>query len=143
MSVVSLSGPRVCTDIHTNKQSQAKKRFPEAPDLAEVVIMTGYRRLLIGDGNLTRFWQAAQAARPHLKDVPIKSAACLFTLEAGLEMVSDEMDYVIVSVVTSVVIDDGNATDVAGSSRNALESVFKRVTASGRKAPHCQVRSFF
>ena len=71
--------------------------------------MTGYRRLLLGDANLVRFWQAAQSARPQLKDVPIKSASCLYTLESGLELVSDEFDYIIISMMTSVIIDDASA----------------------------------
>ena len=103
--------------------------------------MTGYRRLFIGDANLVRFWLAAQSVRPQLKDVPIKTASCLYTLESGLELVSDEFDYVILSMVTSVVINDASAIDVRGSSQNALEPVFKRVIAVSRKSPHCQVCS--
>ena len=101
-----------------------------------------YRRILIGDVNVARFWQPMQAARPQLKEVAFKHASCLDTLETALDSVSDEHDYAVVSMVTSVLVEDGSAMDVRGSSVNALEASLKRIIAASKRSMHCQVWCF-
>ena len=98
-----------------------------------------YRRILIGDVNVARFWQSIQAARPQLKEVAFKHASCLDTLETALASVTDEHDYAVVSMVTSVLIDDGSASDVLGSCSNALEASLKRIISAAKKSKNCQV----
>ena len=98
-----------------------------------------YRRILVGDVNVGRFWQAIKGARPQLSEVPFLSVTCLDTLEAALEKISDELDFAIVSMVTSVLIDECSAMDVRASAANALDPVVRRIVAAAKKSAHCQV----
>ena len=99
-----------------------------------------YRRLLIGDANVVRFWQAAQVSRPQLNGVSLKAVSCLDTLDSALEGVSNELDYVIVSVVTSFLIEESSQTDISVSSFNVLQNIVKRVMSSAKRAQRVQVR---
>ena len=69
-----------------------------------------YTRLLIGDSNVGRFWASAQTARPQLVGVPFKSATCLDTFSSALSDVTDALDFVMVSVLTGLLIDEGSAS---------------------------------
>ena len=98
-----------------------------------------YQRLIVGDPNIVRVWQAAQLARPCLVGVPLRSAACLDTLRNGLEDITDELDYVIVSVLTSLVAEEASATDVRGSSANIMSDVMKIISSSAKKSSRVEV----
>ena len=56
-----------------------------------------------------------------------------------MEKVSDELDFAIVSMVTSVLIDECSAMDVKASAVNALDPVLRRVVAAAKRSAHCQV----
>ena len=100
----------------------------------------GYNRLLIGDSGLARFWQATQAARPkELAGVPFRSASCLDTLTTGLSGVTDELDYVLVSVLTGLIVEEASAADVSGSSRNIIDDVLRVVSGTGKKSSRVEV----
>ena len=96
-------------------------------------MMSSYRRLLIADVNVGRFWPSIQ------REVPFRSATCLDALDTALQQVTDEFDYVIVATVTSLLIEEGSAIDAKGSSINALDPFIKLVVAAGRKSPGCEV----
>ena len=101
-----------------------------------------YRLLITGDGNVVRFWQAAQLARPQLVGVPLKPATCLDTLEASLVGVTDEYDYVLVSVLTSLLLDVASASNLANSCSNIIQTVAKRVATSAKKSARVEVSCF-
>ena len=98
-----------------------------------------YKRLLLGDANIVRSWQAAQTSRPQLLGVPLKHVSCLDTLATSLEEVSDELDYVVISVITGMLIEEGSAADVTGSCRTIVEGVVKRVCNVARRTSRVQV----
>ena len=100
-----------------------------------------YRRLIIGDSSIVRVWQAAQLARPQLTSVTIKPASCLETLSSGLSDVSDELDYVIVSVLTSLLAEEGSGANVHGSSLGLISEVAKAIASSAKRAPRVEVCS--
>ena len=97
------------------------------------------RRILIGDANIGRFWQALKGARPQLKDVQCRQASCLDTLETAHDQVSDEYDLAILSLVTSILLDECSSADVKGSAINAIDPVVRRVVGAAKKSSHCQV----
>ena len=98
-------------------------------------------RLLIGDNNLTKFWPAQQFGRPNLKGSMLVTATDLDTLDHALTQF-DERDQVIVSVLTSILIDEVNSLEVAGSSFNVYSEVVSRLAGMGPRSPSCQVHSF-
>ena len=99
-----------------------------------------YKRLILGDANIVRSWQAAQLARPKdLVGASLKSATCLDTLSASLESVSDEVDYVVVSVMTGLLLEDVSPSDLKGSSVNILEGVVRRVCSTAKRTSRVQV----
>ena len=100
-----------------------------------------YSRLIIGDANVARFWQASQLARPQLVGVPLKTASCLDTFATSLSDVTDAIDYVVISVITSLLLDEVSSTDVANSSHNVFQSAFQHVEASAKRASRVEVRS--
>ena len=62
-------------------------------------------RLLIGDNNLSKFWPAFQFARPSLKHSVLVTATDLDGLDHALSK-TEEREQVIVSVLTSVLLDE-------------------------------------
>ena len=98
-----------------------------------------YRRLIIGDPNIVRVWQAAQVSRPCLVGVPLKASSCLDTLNSGLADVNDELDYIIVSMLTSVLTEEGSSLDVCGSASNIISDAFKLISAAARKSSRVEV----
>ena len=100
-----------------------------------------YQRLVIADANIGRSWQASQLARPQLVGVPLKNAACLDTLASSLMDVTDALDYVVISVATSLVLDEASSTDVRGSSFNVFETMVKHVMAAAKKSARVEVCS--
>ena len=98
-----------------------------------------YSRLFIGDANVARFWQASQLARPQLVGVPLRTAACLDTLATSLSEINDSLDYVIVSVATSLIIDEASEADVKGSCLNIFEAFIKHLTRAAKKSARVEV----
>ena len=98
-------------------------------------------RLLIGDNNLSRFWPAYQVSRPALKSAMLVTATDLDALDHGLSQ-ADEKNVIIVSVLTSILIDEVNSLEVASSSYNICSEVVSRLAGMGPSSPSCQVRSF-
>ena len=99
-----------------------------------------YKRLIIGDASVGRYWQVVQSARPRdLGEVVFKPASCYDTLETALDFVSDELDYVVFSVVTSILTDECNASDVKASAINVIDGITKRIFSCAKKSKHCQV----
>ena len=108
----------------------------------EFCFIMSYRRIIIGDVNVGRFWLAAQSARPQLREVPLRNTFCLDTLEASLDGVSDELDMVILSVMTSLITEEGSAADVSGSASNIIDQAIRRVVGCAKKSKRCEVVVF-
>ena len=101
-----------------------------------------YSRLIIGDANVARFWQASQLARPQLVGVPLKTVSCLDTLASSLLEVNDSLDYVVLSVATSLVLDEASSVDVRASSRNVFDTMIKHVLSASKKSQRVEVLSY-
>ena len=98
-----------------------------------------YKRLILGDSNVGRFWQVVQGLRPPLQTVSFSSVTCQDTLVNGLNQVSTGYDYVIVSAFTTLLLEEASQVDVAGSTRNILDGLMKHVAHSARKSSRCEV----
>ena len=98
-----------------------------------------YRRLIIGDANIVKFWQASQTARKELVGVPLMSVVCQDTLEVALQEVHGDLDFVLVSALTSLLIEEGSADDVRGSCINVLETALKKVDSVAKRLRHVEV----
>ena len=103
--------------------------------------MSGYKRLILGDPAVVRVWQAAQLAKAQLVGVPLKPVSCLDTLTSGLSDVTDELDYVIVSVLTHLLTEEASATDVRVSCGEIISDVARVVTAAAKKSTRVEVRN--
>ena len=101
--------------------------------------MTGYKRLIIGDGNVVRFWQAAQISRKELLGVRLHHVSCMDTLDSSLGEITDEFDYVLVSVLTSLVLDEVSSSDIRKSGTNLFGDVTRRIAAAAKKSSRAQV----
>ena len=99
-------------------------------------------RLLIGDNNLSRFWPAYQFSRPSLKTSTLITSTDLDTLDHGLTQTEDR-ELVIVSVLTSLLLDEVNQSEVSCSAANVFEQVLTRLTGLCPRTPSCQVRFCF
>ena len=99
-----------------------------------------YQFVIVGDANVVRFWEAAQVARPQLVGVGLKPASCFDTLSSALADVNDGLDFVVVSVLTSLLVDEASGTDVKGSSSNILSGAVKVVCAAAKKSGRVEVR---
>ena len=99
-----------------------------------------YKRVILGDANVVRSWQAAQVAMPQLLGVQLYPVSCFDTLSASLESVTTEADFAVVSVVTALLLDEGSGTDVKGTCCNILEGVVKRVCSVAKRHSRVQVR---
>ena len=98
-----------------------------------------YKRLIVGDAGIVRTWQAAQVSRPQLVGVPLKSATCLDTLTSALSDVTDEYDFVIVSMLTSLLLEEGSAVDARRSCANIMADVFRIVVGAAKKSSRVEV----
>ena len=103
----------------------------------------GYRSLIVGDANVVRFWSASQIARPQLVGVPMKAVSCLDTLDSAMKEVSDELDYVIVSVLTGFIIDEATQGDVRESCVNIISLALKPILAAAKRAGRAEVSLSF
>ena len=99
-------------------------------------------RLLIGDNNLSKFWPAYQFSRPTLKLSTLITATDLDALDGALSQVEDK-NQVIVSVLTSILLDEINTTEIDVSSLNICSEVVSRLVGFCPQMPSCQVRCRF
>ena len=99
-------------------------------------------RLLIGDNNLTRFWPAFQFGRPGLAGATLITSTDLDTFDTALTQIEDK-DQVIVSVLTSILLDEINTTEIDVSSLNICSEVVSRLVGFCPQMPSCQVRCRF
>ena len=95
-------------------------------------------RLLIGDNNLSKFWPAYSFARPNLKSSSLITATDLDTLDHALSQVEDR-ELVILSVLTSITIEEVNSLEVASSATNVFGEVVSRLSGICPRSPSCQV----
>ena len=95
-------------------------------------------RLLIGDNNLSKFWPAYQFSRPTLKLSTLITATDLDALDGALSQVEDK-NQVIVSVLTSILIDEVNQNEVGSSAFNICEQAVSRLVGLCPANPSCQV----
>ena len=95
-------------------------------------------RLLIGDNNLSKFWPAYQFGRPSLKGATLVTATDLDTLDSALAQVDDK-GQVIISVLTSILLDEVNTTEIVNSSLNVCSDVVSRLAGFCPQSPSCQV----
>ena len=95
-------------------------------------------RLLIGDNNLSRFWASVQFARPSLKSSVLVTATDLDALDHALTKVEDR-EQVIVSVLTSILMEEINQEEVGSSAFNVCEAAVSRLVGICPQNPSCQV----
>ena len=100
-----------------------------------------YQILIVGDANIVRFWEAAQLSRPQLVGVTLKPVSCMDTLASSLSDVNDGLDFVLVSVLTSLLVEEASATDVKGSSYNIIKDAYKLVLAAAKRAGRVEVNT--
>ena len=98
-------------------------------------------RLLIGDNNLSKFWPSYQFAKPHLKQSALVTATDLAALDHALSQVEDRTQ-VIVSVLTTIVMEEVNQLEVENSAHNVFEQAISRLVGLCPTLPSCQVCTF-
>ena len=101
-----------------------------------------YQLMIVGDANVVRFWEDAQVSRRELVGVSLKPVSCLDTLTSALSDVNDGLDYTLISVLTSLLIDEASSSDVRVSSYNIVRDVVKRIAAAAKRASRVEVRCF-
>ena len=99
-------------------------------------------RVLIGDNNLSRFWPAYQFSRPSLKTSTLITATDLDTLDQALTQVDDK-EQVLISILTSVLLEEVNQQEIASSAYNVCDQTISRLLGLCPQSPSCQVRSLF
>ena len=99
-------------------------------------------RVLIGDNNLSRFWPAYQFSRPSLKSSTLITATDLDTLDHALTQV-DEKEQVILSVLTSVLLEEVNQQEISSSAFNVCDQAISRLLGLCPRSPSCQVFALF
>ena len=95
-------------------------------------------RLLIGDNNLSRFWNAYQFARPGMKNSSLFTATDLDTFDHALSQIEDKQ-MVIVSILTSILIEEANSADVSLSASNVCNEAVSRLIGVCPQSPDRQV----
>ena len=109
---------------------------------SQVQVQKMVSRLLIGDNNLSKFWPAFQFARPSLKHSVMVTATDLDGLDHALSQ-TEEKEQVIVSVLTSILLEEINQDDISGSAFNICEQAVSRLLGLCPRVPSCQVYLFF
>ena len=94
-------------------------------------------RLLIGDNNLVKFWPAVQFSRPVLKDSIMLTATDLDTYDHALSQVEDR-EVVIISVLTSILMEEVNHLELESSAFNVCEQVVSRLLGMCPSSQGCQ-----
>ena len=85
-------------------------------------------RLLIGDNNLSRYWPAYQFSRPSLKAATMLTATDFDTFDHALAQ-AEEREQVLVSVLTSLLIEEVNQHEVESSAFNVCEQAIARLVS--------------
>ena len=98
-----------------------------------------YKVMIVADANVVRFWDAVQLARPQMVGVSLRPVSCLDTLSAALSDINDGIDYALVSVLTTLLLEEASASDVRASSYNIIRDVVKRVVACAKKSGRVEV----
>ena len=98
-------------------------------------------RLLIGDNNLSRFWSAVQFSRPALKSSSLLAATDLDTLDHALSQIEDK-EVIVVSVLTSILLEEVNQLELESSAYNVCEQVVSRLLGMCPQMQSSQVRLF-
>ena len=96
--------------------------------------------VLIGDNNLAKFWPAYQFGRAGLKNSLMLTATDLDTLDLALTQV-EEKDVVILSVLTSILLEEINHLELDSSAYNVCDQVVSRISGLCPGSPSCQVFS--
>ena len=97
-------------------------------------------RLLIGDNNLARFWPAYQFGRAGLAGASMVTSTDLDTFDNALTQIEDK-DVVIVSVLTSILLDEVNVAEMDVSALNICSEVVSRLVGLCPQSPSCQVKN--
>ena len=95
-------------------------------------------RLLIGDNNLSKFWPAYQFSKPALKSSVLVTATDLDALDGALAQVEDR-EQVIISVLSTILMDEVNQSEVSTSAFNVCEEVVGRLVGICPRSPSSQV----
>ena len=98
-----------------------------------------YSMMIIGDANVARFWDAAQVARPQLVGVAFRPVSCMDTISSSLREVNDGLDFVLVSVLTSLLLEECSSADVAGTSKNIIGDLAKHLSLAAKKSSKVEV----
>ena len=99
-----------------------------------------YQLIILGDANIARFWEDAQITRHQLVGAVFKPVSCLDTLTSALSEVNDGFDFVIVSILTTMLLEEGSASDLSSSCHNVVRDVVKRLCLSAKKSAKVEVR---
>ena len=97
-------------------------------------------RLLIGDNNLTRFWAAYKFSKPSLNSSVLATATDFDSFDSALSQ-AEEKDQVIVSVLTSLLIEEINQEEIDMSANNICDQAVSRLLGLCPQSPSCQVCS--
>ena len=98
-----------------------------------------YRCLFLGDANVGRFWPSVQGSRSQLRSAQYRSVSCLDTLESALSSVTHEYDYVVVSALTSMILEEGSPLDIRRTVSNIVDGAKRRLTAAAKRSLRCEV----
>ena len=98
-----------------------------------------YSLMVIGDANVARFWEAAQVARPQLVGVSFRPVSCMDTISASLREVNDGLDYVLLSVLTSLLLEECSAANVAGTSKNIIGDLSRHLIQTAKRSSKVEV----
>lgn len=96
-------------------------------------------RILIRHNNLSSFWLAYQFSRPNLKHAALLTATNFDTFDHALTQ-TEEKDQVIVSVLTSLLLDEVNQLEVKSSALKVCEEAVPRLVGLCPQSPSCQVK---
>ena len=100
-----------------------------------------YKILILGDANIVRFWDASQVARPQLLGVSLKPVSCFDTLTSALSIITDETDLVLLSFLTSFLLEEASAVEVRSTCTTIITDVVKRLVPVAKKSSKVEVRS--
>ena len=99
-------------------------------------------RLLIGDNNLSRFWPSYQFGKANLKSSMLLTATDFDTLDHALSQ-SDEKEQVIISVLTSLLLEEISQDELESSVNNIIGEVMTRLGGLCPRSPSCQVPTIY
>ena len=98
-----------------------------------------YQFIILGDSNVVRFWEAAQTARPQLLGVSLKPVNCIDTLASALSELNEGFDYALVSVLTSMLLEEASSADIKNSCGNIIRDVVRLISSAAIKSKRVEV----